>query len=106
MVKNPPANAGDAKDMDLIPGLGRSPGVLNGNPLQYSCLENSMDRGALGAVVHGVTESNMTEHTHNTHTHTHAPLLQEVLADILLDALCCQVLLLTLSSQVYSSFQS
>ena len=42
VVKNPPANAGD---MDLIPGSGRSPGVGNGNPLQYSCLENSMDRG-------------------------------------------------------------
>ena len=71
VVKNVPANAGDAKDMDLIPGLGRSPGVLNGNPLQYSCLENSMDRGVLGAVVHGVTESNMTEHTRaRTHTNT------------------------------------
>ena len=44
VVKNPPANAGDAIDTDLIPGLGRSPGVGNGNPLQYSCLENSMDR--------------------------------------------------------------
>ena len=43
MVKNPPANAGDP---DLIPGLGRSPGGGNGNPLQYSCLENLMDRGA------------------------------------------------------------
>ena len=46
MVKNLPANAGNARDMGLIPGFGRPPAVGNGNPLQYSCLENSMDRGA------------------------------------------------------------
>ena len=46
VVKNPPANAGGIRHMALIPGLGRSPAVGNGNPLQYSCLENSMDRGA------------------------------------------------------------
>ena len=46
MVKNPPANAGDIKDDGLIPGLGKSPGEGHGNPLQYSCLENPMDRGA------------------------------------------------------------
>ena len=57
MVKNPPANAGDLGDVGLIPGLGRSPGVGNGNPLQYSCLENSMDRGAWWAIVDGVTKS-------------------------------------------------
>ena len=45
-VKNPPANAGDARDVSSIPELGRSPGEGHGNPLQYSCLENSMDRGA------------------------------------------------------------
>ena len=45
----------------MIPGLGRSPGVGNGNPLQYSCLENSMDKGAWQVTVHGVTESDMTE---------------------------------------------
>ena len=44
VVKNPPTNAGDAGDVGLIPGSGRSPGVENGNPLQYSSLENSMDR--------------------------------------------------------------
>ena len=53
MVKNPPANAGD---MGLIPGLGRSPGEGNGNPFQYSCLENPMDRGAWWATVHGVAK--------------------------------------------------
>ena len=46
MVKNPPANAGDTRNMGLIPGLGRSPEIGNGNPHQYSCLENSMDSGA------------------------------------------------------------
>ena len=57
VAKNLPANAGDGKTMSVIPGLGRSPGVENGNPLQYSCLENSVDRGAWQAVVHGVTKS-------------------------------------------------
>ena len=56
-IKNPPANAGDATDVGLILGLRRPPGVGNGNSLQYSCLENSMDRGAWRATVHGVTES-------------------------------------------------
>ena len=46
VVKNPPPSAGDTRDAGLIPVLGRSPGVGNGNPLQYSCLENSMDRVA------------------------------------------------------------
>ena len=54
VVKNPPANEGDAGS---IPGSGRSPGAGNGNPLQCSCLENSMDRGAWQATVHGVAES-------------------------------------------------
>ena len=64
VVKNPPANAGDA---DLIPGSGGSPGVGNGNSLQYSCLENSMDREALWATVHGVTvrHDSGTEYKHN-----------------------------------------
>ena len=57
MVKNKPANAGDVRDMSLIPGFGRSPGEGNGNPLQYSCLEESMDKGAWQATVHGVTKS-------------------------------------------------
>ena len=56
-VKNPPASAGDARDSGLIPASGRSAGGGNSNPPQYSCLENSMDRGAWRATVHGVTKS-------------------------------------------------
>ena len=57
VVKNPAANAGDVRDTPSIPGSGRSPGEGNGNPLQYSCLENPTDRGAWGAIVHGVAKS-------------------------------------------------
>ena len=58
VVKNPPANAGD---VGSFPGSGRSPGERNGSPLQYSCLGNSIDRGAWQAAVHGVAkESDMT----------------------------------------------
>ena len=57
VVKILPGNAGNAADVGVIPGLGRSPGEVNGNPLQYSCLENSMDRGAWQVTVHGVTRS-------------------------------------------------
>ena len=56
LVKNLPANAGDIRDVGSIPGSGRSPGEGNGNPLQYSCQENPMDRGAWRAAVHGVTK--------------------------------------------------
>jgi len=64
VVKNLPANVGGVKDVGSIPGSGRSPREGNGNPLQYSCLENPMDRGAWWATVHGVSkESNMTETT-------------------------------------------
>ena len=56
VVKNLPASAGDAGGLGLIPGSGRSPGVGNGNPLQYSCLGNHMDRGAWQATVHGVAK--------------------------------------------------
>ena len=61
VVKNLPVNAGDIKDLGMIPGSGRAPGGGNGNPLQYSCLENPMDRGACTAIVHGDTELDMTE---------------------------------------------
>ena len=57
MVKNSPANTGDTRDAGSIPGLGRPPRVGNGNPLQYSCLKNPMDRGAWQATVHGVAKS-------------------------------------------------
>ena len=57
VVKTPLANAGDIRDVDLILGLGRSPGVGKGNPLQYSCLGNPMDSGAWQAIVRGVAQS-------------------------------------------------
>ena len=56
VIKNPPANAGDSRDVGSIPDGGRSPGEGNGNPLQYSCLENPMDRGARQAIVPGVSK--------------------------------------------------
>ena len=61
MVKNSPANAGDMRELGSIPGSERSPGEGNGNPLQYPCLENPMDRRAWRATVHRVGELNMTE---------------------------------------------
>ena len=73
MVKNPPANAGD---LGLIPGLGRSLGEGTGNPLQYSCLGNPMDRGACKATVHGVLKS-QTQLSVYTHTHTYTYLLEK-----------------------------
>ena len=57
VVKNPTANSGDSRDMGLIPRSGRSPGGGKGNPLQYTCLENPMNRGAWGATVHRVSKS-------------------------------------------------
>ena len=57
MVKNLPANAGDIRDVGSVSGLGRSPGGGNGNPLQYSCLENLVDRGAWWAAVPGIAKS-------------------------------------------------
>ena len=57
VVKNLPAKAGDEREMGLIPGSERSPGTGNGNPLQYFCLENPMERGAWEAIVHRVSKS-------------------------------------------------
>ena len=76
VVKNPHANAGDARHMALIPGSGRSPGEGNSNALQYSCLETSMDRGqSMGSQVGHNWETQCT-HTH-THTHTQRNLFFE-----------------------------
>ena len=87
IVRNLSASAGDTRDACLIPGLGKSHGVGSSNLLQYSCLENSMDRRDWQATVQGITESDSTEHTHtharmhvrahtharmHAHTHTHA----------------------------------
>ena len=72
VVKNPPATVGNARDLNLILELGRSPGVGNSNSLQYCCLENPMDGAAWRATVHVVTNSGtyLSTCTH-THTHTH-----------------------------------
>ena len=88
VVKNLTANAGDSRDAAFIPRLGRSPGEEHGNPLQYFCLENPMDRGAWRATVRGVTKSwtqlkqlNTHRHTHTrmvTHTHTHTERLAQL----------------------------
>ena len=69
ILGNLPANARGIRDADLIPGLRRSPGGRNGNSLQYFCLENSMDRGAWWATVHGVAELVTTEHAHTDTMH-------------------------------------
>ena len=57
VVRNPPANAGGVRDAGSIPGSGRSPGGRHGNPLQYSCLENPIDRGDMWATVYGITKT-------------------------------------------------
>ena len=74
VIKNLPANAGDVRDLGLVPGLGRSPGEGNGNPLQYSCLENPTDRGTWWATVQkfakGQTQlKSLSTHECTKHTH-------------------------------------
>ena len=80
VVKNPPASAGDIRDAGSIPGLGRSPGEGNGNPLQYSCLENPMVRGVWQAIVHRVAELDTTEAIYHAHKHNISVFLQLSLA--------------------------
>ena len=89
VIKNPPASAGDTGDMGLIPGLERSPGEKHDNPLQYSCLENPMDRGAWRATVHRVTKIRH-EWAHSTHTGSSAavPGMQEVSQEAVLSVQC------------------
>ena len=71
VVKNLPANAGDTRDVSLIPGSGRSPGEVNGSPRQYSCLKNPMNRGAWQATLHGVAKSQTRLKRLISLTHTH-----------------------------------
>ena len=78
MVKNPPANAGDSRDMDLIPGSERSPGVGNGSPLQYSCLENPMDRESWWVTVNAVAESDITKFQRAQVDHLHLKGRREI----------------------------
>ena len=79
-VKNPPANAGDIKGTNVIPGLRRSPGEGHGNSLQYSCLENPIDRGAQQATVHRVTKSQaqLSTFTFTFHVVFYIPKLQRI----------------------------
>ena len=81
VVKNLPANSGDPRDGGWIPGLERSPGEGNGNPLQYSCLENSTDGGAWWATVHGVAKS-WTQLSNLSTTITFLPLFFNILVTI------------------------
>ena len=80
MVKNLTASAGDIRDAGSIPGSERSPGEGNGNPLQYSCLENPMVRGAWQAIVHRVAELDTTEAIYHAHKHNISVFLQLSLA--------------------------
>ena len=75
VVNNPPANAGDIRDADLIPRLGRSPGEGHSNPRQYSCLENPMDRGTW-ATVHSVTKTQTQVKQLSTPAHN-LPMVRE-----------------------------
>ena len=95
VVKNLPASAGDTRDTGLIPGSASFPRVGNGNPLPYSCLENSMDRGVWQAIVHGVTKSQTWLSIH-THTHTFISFLT------VLGLHCCVGFSLVVASRGYS----
>ena len=73
VVKDPPTDAGDARDTASIPGSGRPPGEGDGNPLQYSCLGSPMDRGTWWTTVHGVAKESDTTECTSTHTHMLEP---------------------------------
>ena len=83
LVKNPPANAGNARDAGSIPGSGRSPGVGNGNPLQYSCLKSSLDGGACWATVHGGAKRRTWLSTHTGTAHTKSQALRKSLKKVM-----------------------
>ena len=84
MVKNPTTNAGDVRNVDLIPGSGISPGGGYGNPLQYSCLENPMDRGAWRALVCRVAKSrsDLACSTHGVNNSSYIFLLKNLLQQV------------------------
>ena len=105
VIKNPPANAGDARDVDSITESGRSPGVENGNLIHYSCLENSMDRGDWQAIFSpgGCKKLDTTEHTHpHTHTHTQSDMKEAYnrLSDVL--AAICRYIIEPVSNHLNS----
>ena len=85
-VKNPPANAGDTRDMGSIPGSGRSPGVGSSNPLQYSCLGNPRDRGNWQAIVHRL-ESQTRLSLHALTEHVSGVLEKNVHSAVVME--CC-----------------
>ena len=82
VVMNPPAKTGDTRDTGSIPGSESSPGGEHGNPLQYSCLENRMDRGAQRATVHGVVQSLARLKQLRTHTQGAVSVLTPILTNI------------------------
>ena len=96
LVKNPPANAGDLRDLGSVPGLGRSPGRGHDNPVQYSYLENLMDRGAWWATIHRVTKSQiwlrwLSMHTHFCLTFVVFPIWKDSILSLLFPLIPCLI---------------
>ena len=102
VVKNPPANAGDLRGTDSILALGRSPGRGHGNPLQYSCLENPMDRGAWQATAHGFKQSQTLLKWLGTHICHFLPgeLWMEYITSLRLSFLLYKLIFLTVAGKV------